>query len=173
MNNWGGVILWENSNRFCGSPDNSSSGYCTLVDPKATLTTCGNASLVQATPYFTDCRWKTQWVYVEFNKFTFSPTGVGKACTPTSNCGYNGLFSEYGSDPSWSPYQGDIVPTNIAFHQHDMFYDNAYSGPWCFMGWELGASVSFAQWRASANPATERFGQDVNSTMTGESRSCQ
>ena len=22
-NNWSGVILWENSNRFCGSPDNS------------------------------------------------------------------------------------------------------------------------------------------------------
>ena len=33
VNNWGGVILWENSNRFCGSPANTSSGSCTLVGP--------------------------------------------------------------------------------------------------------------------------------------------
>ena len=34
IDNWGGVILWENSNRFCNSPDNTSTGYCTLVEPE-------------------------------------------------------------------------------------------------------------------------------------------
>ena len=34
INNWSGVILWENANRFCGSPDNSSTGVCTLVAPE-------------------------------------------------------------------------------------------------------------------------------------------
>ncbi len=33
VNNWSGVILWENANRFCNSPANTSGGYCTLVDP--------------------------------------------------------------------------------------------------------------------------------------------
>jgi len=33
INNWSGVILWENANRFCNSPTNTSSGYCTLADP--------------------------------------------------------------------------------------------------------------------------------------------
>ena len=33
VNNWSGVILWENSNRFCNSAANTSGGYCTLVDP--------------------------------------------------------------------------------------------------------------------------------------------
>jgi hypothetical protein len=172
VNNWGGVILWENSNRFCGSPDNTSTGYCTLVDPKATLKTCGNASLIKTQPYLADCRWKTQHVSVEFNTFTFMPSAVGKACTPTSNCGYNGVFSEYGSHPSWSPYQADIVPTDIAFHQGNTFSDNTYSGPWCFMGWQLGTSVNFAQWQASANPGKNQFGQDAESVPSGAGGSC-
>ena len=28
--NWSGVILWENADRFCNSPGNTSTGYCTL-----------------------------------------------------------------------------------------------------------------------------------------------
>ncbi|MGH3280655.1 MAG: right-handed parallel beta-helix repeat-containing protein, partial [Trebonia sp.] len=148
QNNWGGVILWENSNRFCGSPDNTSSSYCTMVDPKATLKTCATPALVKAKPYFDDCRWKTQNALVEFNQFTFTPAALGKKCTVANNCGFSGVFSEYGSDPSWSPYHGDIVPKNITFHQNNKFYHNTYSGPWCFMGWELGTSVGFGQWRA-------------------------
>src|SRR6185437_12465816 len=87
LNNWGGVILWENSNRYCASPDNTSSGYCTLVDPQATLKTCGNASLIKTHPYFAACRWKTQNALVEFNQFTFTPSAVGKTCTAAHLCG--------------------------------------------------------------------------------------
>ncbi|HTR95732.1 MAG TPA: right-handed parallel beta-helix repeat-containing protein [Trebonia sp.] len=172
VDNWSGVILWENSNRFCASPDNTSSGYCTMVSPKATLKACGTAALVKAQPYFSDCRWKTQRVLVEFNKFTFTPSAIGSACTAARGCGYNGVISEYGSDPAWSPYHGDIVPTDIAFHQDNKFYDNSYSGPWCFMGWELGTSVSFSQWRASASVSDDQFGQDAHSVHTGASWSC-
>jgi hypothetical protein len=82
------------------------------------------------------------------------------------------VFSEYGSDPSWSPYKGDIVPTDIAFNQNNKFSDNTYSGPWCFMGWQQGTSVSFKQWRAAANVNKKQFGQDAGSTDTGASRSC-
>ena len=31
--NWSGVVLWENANRYCGSAANTSTGACTLVDP--------------------------------------------------------------------------------------------------------------------------------------------
>ncbi len=42
--NWGGVVLWEDANRFCGSPANSSSTYCTLVNrPVAKRSTCSDA----------------------------------------------------------------------------------------------------------------------------------
>lgn len=171
-NNWGGVILWENSNRFCGSPDNTSSDYCTMVNPQATLKSCATASLVKTEPYFNDCRWKTQNVSVESNQFTFTPSALGNACTVKNNCGFSGLFSEYGSDPSWSPYQGDIVPTNVTFQQNNKFSSNTYSGPWCFMGWELGTAVNFKQWRAAASISKKQFGQDAASTETGAARSC-
>ena len=172
LNNWGGVVLWENSNRFCGSPDNTSGGYCTMVDPGATLKTCGDASLIKTQPYLGDCRWKTQDVLVEFNQFTFTPAALGKGCTLAHDCGYNGVFSEYGSDPSWSPYQQDIVPTNITFQQNNKFSDNTYSGPWCFMGGELGNSVSFTQWQAAASVSKSQFGQDASSVHTGASWTC-
>jgi hypothetical protein len=172
VNNWGGVILWENSNRFCASPDNTSTGYCTMVDPKATLKTCSTPAVVKKQPYFSDCRWKTKNVLVEDNTFAFSPSAVGKACTIANNCGYNGVFSEYGSDPSWSPYHGDVVPNNIAFDQNNVFAANAYNGPWCFMGWQLGTSVGFSQWRAAANAGAAHFGQDAKSTHTGATRAC-
>jgi hypothetical protein len=172
VNNWGGVILWENSNRFCASPDNSSTGYCTMVDKKATLKTCGTPSVVKEQPYLSDCRWKTQNALVEFNQFTFTPSAIGKACTVANNCGYNGVFSEYGNDPSWSPYQGDIVPDDIAFHQNNKFYGNSYSGPWCFMGWQLGTSVGFKQWQAAASVSNSQFGQDAKSTHTGATWPC-
>jgi len=170
--NWGGVILWENSNRFCGSPDNSSSGYCTMVNPKATLSACATASLVKTAPLLGDCRWKTQDAQVTGNQFSFDPAAVGAGCTAARNCGYNGVFSEYGSDPSWSPYKADIVPTDIAFHQNNKFYDNTYSGPWCFMGWEQGTLVNFSQWQAAASVSKHQFGQDAGSTKPGASRNC-
>jgi Right handed beta helix region len=170
--NWGGVILWENSNRFCASPDNTSTSNCTMVNPAATLKSCGDASTIKTEPYLSDCRWKTQDVLVQDNQFTFSPSALGKACTLADNCGYNGVFSEYGSSPSWSPYQGDIVPTNITFHQGNKFSDNAYSGPWCFMGWQLGTLVNFKQWTAAASVSKKQFGQDAGSTDSGTSRSC-
>jgi hypothetical protein len=172
IDNWGGVILWENSNRFCASPDNTSTGYCTMVGSQATLKTCANASLIKTQPYFADCRWKTQNALVEFNQFTFTPSAIGTACTVAHSCGYNGVFSEYGSDPSWSPYMADIVPLDITFHQNNKFYGNTYRGPWCFMGLEQATSVSFAQWRAAANAGGKRFGQDTASTHAGQSRAC-
>jgi len=171
LNNWGGIIIWENANRFCASPDNSSTGYCTMVDPKATLSTCANASLIKTQPYLGDCRWKAQNFLVEDNLFSFSPAALGRACTVANNCGYNGVFSEYGSDPSWSPYMADMVPNNIAYHQNNHFVANTYIGPWCFMGWQLGTSVGWNQWRGAFNAtnvgqSNQTFSQDAKSTYS-------
>ena len=175
LDNWGGIVVWENSNRFCASPDNSSTGYCTMVNPTvANLKTCGNAADIGKKPYISDCRWKAQNFLIEDNLFSFSPAAVGKKCTLGNFCGYNGVFSEYGSQ---SPYQGDKVPSNIAYNQNNHFVSNTYVGPWCFMGWQLGTSVGWTQWRATRNAAnvgdpSQTFAQDGKSTHTGASRSC-
>ena len=113
INNWGGVILWENANRFCDSPANTSSGYCTLVNPgKVTPKSCNSANISKA-PFLGDCRWKTQNVSVSHNVFDFNAAAVSPACSAATGCGYQGIFSEYGTYPSWSPYQNTTVEQAI------------------------------------------------------------
>jgi len=163
--NWSGVVLWENANRFCGSPDNSSSGDCTMASPKvARLKTCTRSNLQGAKPgrspdYYDLCRWKTQNVQVTHNTFNFNPANIGKSCTIANGCGFVGVFSEWGSDPSWSPYKGPVVENNITFHQGNQFADNIYNGPWRFMIHELGTIVSWQNWRG------QRYHEDTGSAL--------
>jgi hypothetical protein len=61
MDNWGGVTLWENANRYCGAGGDHD---CTIVNPTvATRSTC-STTLIATTPYIDDCRWKVQNVSV-------------------------------------------------------------------------------------------------------------
>jgi hypothetical protein len=158
--NWAAIVAWENADRFSGSPANSSTGVTTLVNTKvATLAACGTASLITKAPYFDDCRWKTQNIQVDHNTFNLTPSNVSSKCTPANGCGYNGLFSNYGTYPSWSPYQGEVVEDHITFNQHNVWSSNTYNGPWNFMIHAAGNTVSWATWRSST------YGQDVGSTL--------
>jgi hypothetical protein len=40
------------------------------------------------------------------------------------------------------------------------------------MGWELGTSVGFEQWQATASVSGNQFGQDAKSVHTGASGAC-
>lgn len=161
-NNWGGVILWENSNRFCNSPANSSAGTCTLVNPAVSLRSC-TARNIGRQPYYGDCRWKTQNVLTDHNLFYLNPVSIGPSCTVTRGCGLQGMFSEYGSYPSWSPYTGAVVERHITFDQDNHFASNTYVGPWRFMVLDQGNLVGWSAWRARP------YDQDVGSTLTGDS----
>jgi hypothetical protein len=152
--------LWENANRFCNSPANTSSGDCTLVNPTvATISTC-NAANIASEPYYDDCRWKTQNVLVTDNVFSFNPASFGASCTTASGCGFVGLFSQYGDFPSWSPYQGTVVEQHITQSQNNHFDSNTYDGPWQFMAGELGTIVNWSRWLTG-------FGQDLDSVLGG------
>ena len=149
INNWSGVILWENANRFCNSPTNTSSGYCTLADPGvATLKSCDSAN-IQKQPYIDDCRWKTQNVSVAHNVFDFDAAAVSRLCSAATGCGYQGVFSEYGTYPTWSPYKNTIVEQSITFDQDNQFSDNMYNGPWQFMVHQQGTVVSWKAWTSA------------------------
>ena len=162
INNWGGVVLWENSNRFCNSPANTSSGVCTLAGPAvATVNSC-NARNIARSPYYADCRWKTQNVTVDRNEFDFSPASIGPSCTPSKGCGFQGLFSEYGTFPAWSPYTGTSVEDHITFSQDNHFTQNVYRGPWLFMAHAQNNVVSWAAWRSGP------YRQDAGSTMDAQ-----
>lgn len=172
-NNWSGVVLWESADRYCGSTANTSTGSCTLVDPGIyTVASCA-AHVPRSKPdgspdYYDDCRWKTQNVTVSRNTFEFTPSAVGQKCNSSDGCGYNALFSQYGTYP---PYRGWVVPDHLSDFQHDRFTDNTYRGPWRFMAFNQGESVTWAQWTSGftdIDGSGDRFApQDAGSSYHG------
>ncbi len=166
--NFSGVALWENSDRYCSSAANTSTGDCTLVNPSvANLTTCANANLLKTTPYINDCRWKTQNVSVDHNVFNLTTANIGSKCTTNNTCGFNALFSQYGS---FAPYTGWYVTPRISNTQNNVFDYNTYNGPWQFMGLSQSNEVSWTSWHAGFN-AVDGAGsfnaQDIHSTFNG------
>ncbi|MFI5605906.1 right-handed parallel beta-helix repeat-containing protein [Amycolatopsis sp. NPDC051903] len=149
--NWGGVALWENADRFCNSPANTSTGYCTPFATKAQCTAPG----ITRRPLYDDCRWKTQHVTVHDNTFTFDPAHLG--CTRF--CGRTAVLSNYGSYPDWSPYRGDVVQQAVTFDQDNHFTGNTYSGPWTFVAHDTSRVLTPQQWQAGP------YGQDAGSTF--------
>ncbi len=146
VDNWSGVVLFENADRFCNSPANSSSGFCTLVDPHViTLKTCVRGK-IRKEPYYSDCRWKTQNVSVSGNLFKFDPSHI-PGCSPSKSCGMQGLFSTWGTYPKWSPYKGPVIEKAITFHQNDVFSNNTYAGPWEFMAHDQSRVLNFHDWQ--------------------------
>ncbi|MEX0429536.1 right-handed parallel beta-helix repeat-containing protein [Nocardioides sp. DS6] len=159
VDNWSGVVLWENADRFAGSPANTSSGATTLADPDvATEAACGTPAKIGTAPYVDDCRWKTQHVRVTGNRFELHPGRI-PGCASSGGCGFVGLFSQWGTYPAWSPFKGAVVEDAVTLHQDNRFGDNSYVGPWRFMAHELGHPVSWAAWRAAP------YDQDHGSTV--------
>ena len=170
VDNWGGVVLWEDAGRFCG---NGSTQACTLVGPRLfTARSCHDHLLgpdPRAAPdYFDNCRWKTKNVSVTGNLFVFRPRAIGPSCTLMTMCGYNGLFSGYGTA---APYEGWVVARDISDRQHDVFARNRYEGPWRFDGFALGTRLTWGQWTrgvADVAGSGDTFGgQDAGSTYRG------
>jgi parallel beta-helix repeat protein len=157
--NWAGVILWENADRFAGSAANTSSGAGTLVNPSVVNAKTCNKTTIGEQPYLSDCRWKTQNVRVHDNVFNLNPDKVGASCGSSTSCGYNGLFSNWGTFPSWSPYQKATVQDAITFHQGNRFFNNTYAGPWNFVVHEQGNRVNWASWQGAP------YGQDQDSVV--------
>lgn len=151
--NWSGVVLWESASRFCGSSTSISMGICTLADPSvANIHTCDESNLAGATPrgtpdYYDLCKWKTQNVLVSDNLFNMNDSAVAGCKGVTNSCGENGIFSQSGTSPNWSPYQGLAIANAITASQNNHFKDNTYTGQWEYMYYTLGAVLPFAQWR--------------------------
>jgi hypothetical protein len=152
--NWDGVVLWENADRFCG---NGEAQFCTLGNPSvANLSTCIAGRIAQA-PLYSDCRWKTQNVVVHNNTFSMSKAHVDR-CPTARTCGDQGLFSNFGTYPSFSPYRGPRVEDAITFNQNNHFSDNTYHGDWHFIAHTGSTVLDFAAWRSAP------YLQDVAST---------
>lgn len=152
--NWSGITLWENSDRFCNSPANTSTGICTLLVDQ--VSRCASPGIA-ARPLLGDCRWKTQRVAIHENRFSVDP-GAIRGCA--SLCARMAILANYGTVPDWSPYKGDLVPKAITFGQRNTWYDNAYDGPWTFTPFDTNGSLAPADWQRAP------YNQDKGSTFT-------
>jgi hypothetical protein len=148
VDNWNGVTLWENADRFCGSPANTSTGYCTI---DRAFSECSPAVLSDE-PAYSACRWKTQNVSVTDNVFQIDRSALG-----CEECGVNALLSNWGSWPVWHPYQGDVIQRAVTTGQGNLFDGNTYSGDWQFLYGDQSTYLEPGEWRMA--------GQDVNSEM--------
>ncbi len=151
-NNWSGITLWENADRFCNSPANTSSGDCTLLVKKTDR--CTKRTITKA-PLYADCRWKTQRVDIHDNRFVLDTSVVD--CT--EKCDRMAVLANYGTYPDWSPYKGERVAEAITRRQHNRWHDNTYRGPWKFVAHDPSKVLDFTQWQSAP------YGQDAGSTF--------
>ena len=162
--NWGGVVVYENGDRYCGSGGDS---FCTLVNPSVyTISSCrANISEKSPTDYFDNCQWKAQNVAVSDNVFRFTQADIPGCQLVSNSCGQNALFGTYGS----GPYTGPVMPLAISENQNNVFQDNAYVGPWSFVGFNQGDEITQQQWTHGFTDGSshDQFsGQDSGSTFT-------
>ncbi|MFI8768207.1 right-handed parallel beta-helix repeat-containing protein [Streptomyces sp. NPDC053792] len=153
--NWSGITLWENADRFCNSPANTSTGYCTLLvkDTKR----CAQPGIATA-PLYGDCRWKTQRVDIHGNRFVLDKSVLD--CTVL--CDRMAVLSNEGTSPDWSPYKGDRVAQAITLRQDNRWHDNVYVGPWTFVAHDAGRTLDSGQWQGTP------YGQDAGSTFRAQ-----
>lgn len=154
-NNWSGITLWENADRFCNSPANTSSGDCTLL-----VEDTGSCAppAIDTAPLYSDCRWKTQRVDIHDNRFVLDTSVVD--CT--TRCDRMALLANYGTYPEWSPYQGDSVADAITGEQHNRWHDNVYVGPWQFVAHDPSRVLTPGQWQGAP------YRQDEGSTFRAQ-----
>jgi hypothetical protein len=72
-----------------------------------------------------------------------------RLCVHSLGCGFNGLFSNYGTYPRWSPYKTHAVQENITFRQNHLWRNNTYIGNLLFMVEEAGNKVDWDELRAA------------------------
>ncbi|MFI2207042.1 right-handed parallel beta-helix repeat-containing protein [Streptomyces sp. NPDC020192] len=154
-NNWSGITLWENADRFCNSPANTSSGDCTLLVQKTSR--CADPAIAKA-PLYADCRWKTQRVDIHNNRFVLDKSVM--KCT--TKCDRMAVLSNYGTYPDWSPYKGEQVAEAITLKQHNLWYDNVYTGPWTFVVHDPSQVLTFQDWKGTP------YQQDAGSTLRAQ-----
>jgi hypothetical protein len=140
--NWSGITLWENADRFCNSPANTSTGSCTKLVPDRSR--CAQPGIASE-PLLSDCRWKTQRVDIHDNHFTVDPAVFG--CE--QGCARMAVLSNWGTYPEWSPYHGSVVQQAITFEQENVWHHNVYVGPWTFTPYDRARVLDSATWQAA------------------------
>ncbi|GIG69448.1 right-handed parallel beta-helix repeat-containing protein [Phytomonospora endophytica] len=169
--NWGGVILWENPDRYCSSEAHTHPPFCTIKTDLYDDAQCETA-VENDIPDAIDkyrCRWSTENIVVENNTFSIDKAAVGASCAGGRYCGLNGVFSNWGN---FEEFPGYTIPWRLTFQQGIVFRTNHYTGDWWFAGFQQvrpdGQRVSWADWTAPAPEVPPVFTHDNRPTTFGQ-----
>jgi hypothetical protein len=169
--NFSGVSIYENTNRFCNSNGNTSKTYCTpfvapviiptpydfdYADPINASHPCYTS--IASAPYRTDCRWHSKNIQVFNNEFRFNEANVPCA---GSFCGAHALYATGADNLAWMPYTVAEVQNDVMFNNNNDFYNNNYFGNWKFAK-RWGETIGWNVWR------TTPYNQDAGSTLDGD-----
>lgn len=169
--NFSGISIFENSNRFCNSNGNTSKTYCTpfiipTIIPSPYDFTYPNP-INNTHPCYTNiasnaanCRWHSKNVQVSNNEFRFTEANV--PCAGTF-CGVQALFATGANNIPWAPaaYNVQTVQNNVMFNNNNKFFDNTYIGDWRFVKGS-GEGINWDTWRSSP------YLQDNGSSISGQ-----
>ena len=136
QDNWDGIALWENADRYCRPGVNDTAASCPFFDKKF------------------GARNRTQNVRIHGNEFRFTKASVG--CTNTL-CGRNSLFSNWGVTPR---YPSVVIQRAITFKQNNRWHNNRYYGDWHFQPYDMGTDKTFVEWQAAP------YSQDTRSSYS-------
>lgn len=171
--NFSGISIFENANRFCNSNGNTSKTYCTpfvtptIIAPPFNFTYPNPISAthpcytsISSGSYVTDCRWHSQNIQVSDNEFRFTEAHV--PCAGTF-CGVQSLFATGANNIPWAPaaYNVQSVQNDVMFHNNNKFFNNTYIGDWRFVK-ANGERINWDTWRASP------YLQDAGSSISGQ-----
>jgi hypothetical protein len=170
--NFSGISIFENANRFCNSNGNTSKGYCTpfvtptiisephdFTYPNPISTTHPCYTQITTAPYIENCRWHSQNVQVFNNEFRFTEANVPCAGT---YCGVQALIATGADNIPWDPADYNVanVQNDVMFNNDNKFYNNTYHGNWRFAK-GFGEKIFYDTWQAGP------YLQDSGSTFDG------
>ena len=82
------------------------------------------------------------------NTFNLDESAVPGCKGSDNSCGQNAVFSQYGTQPGWSPYKAFAISEAITTARNNKFSGNTYNGPWSFMYHDQSTVLSMADWKA-------------------------
>jgi hypothetical protein len=170
-NNWGGVAMWENADRYSGSTAHTHISGTIKINNLYDDTACDgpNDTIPASVGDKYKCRWSTENVIVENNIFKIDKNAIGTGCVGANFCGISGIFANVGSYPEFSGY---TIPWRLTFQQGNVFRNNQYTGDWRFAGFQTtkpdGSRVTWQEWTAPAPAVPLNFTHDNRPTTFGQ-----
>lgn len=158
--NWNGVVVFWNADRYCGSASDTSVGHCTLGG--ATLDRCAGlaAKPVTLDGLIAECHWGVSGVRVTDNRFEVS---AEMRSTCANRCGRNALIASVAPATNSvrsadgrvttfvNPLDRNWARARVVDPTRNLFSGNVYSGAWLFDVAAAGSRLSPAQWRQAGH----------------------